>query len=81
MSHSPLGEMPHLVLSAPSWRNTVTPSFMAVPVASLTAIFMGSGLLTSSERSRETGYQRSAGEYFERFHLDMLSSGLADRVQ
>ncbi|MHB9086263.1 MAG: hypothetical protein ACYC2V_07480 [Thiobacillus sp.] len=50
-------------------------------MASLTAIFMGSGLLTSSERSRETGYQRSAGEYFERFHLDMLSSGLADRVQ
>ena len=54
---------------------------MAVPVASLAAIFLGSGLFTSSERSRETDYQKSAGESFKRFHLDFLSRGLADRVQ
>jgi hypothetical protein len=51
---------------------------MAVPVASLAAIFMGFGLITSSERSRETDYQKSAGE---RFHVDILSRGLADRVR
>ena len=54
---------------------------MAVPVASLAAIFLGSGLFTSSERSRETDYQKSAGERFKRFHLDILSRGLADRVR
>jgi hypothetical protein len=46
---------------------------MAVPVASLAAIFMGSGWFTSSERSRETDYQKSADERFERFHLEILS--------
>jgi hypothetical protein len=51
---------------------------MAVPVASLAAIFLESGLFTSSERSRETDYQKSAGERFERFHLDILSSDLSD---
>jgi len=50
-----------------------TSSFMAVPVASLAAIFMGSGWFTSSERSRETDYQKSADERFERFHLEILS--------
>jgi len=40
---------------------------MAVPVASLAAIFLESGLFTSSERSRETDYQKSAGERFEVF--------------
>lgn len=53
---------------------------MAVPVAGLAATFLGSGLFASSERSRETDYQKSAGERFERFHLDILSGGLADRV-
>jgi hypothetical protein len=51
---------------------------MAVPVASLAAIFMGSGWFTSSERSRETDYQKSADERFERFHLDILSGDLSD---
>jgi hypothetical protein len=57
---------------------------MAVPVASLAAIFIGYGLFTSSERSRETDHQKSAGERFERFerfHLDILSRALADRLQ
>ncbi|MBN8762422.1 hypothetical protein [Thiobacillus sp. 63-78] len=79
MSHSPLGENAALVFERAPWRSTVTSSFMAVPVASLGAILIGSGLFTSSERSRETDYQKSAGERFERFHLDILSRGLADR--
>lgn len=51
---------------------------MAVPVVGLAAIFLGSGLFTSSERSRETDYQKSADERFERFHLDILSRNLSD---
>ena len=51
---------------------------MAVPVASLAAIFIKSGWFTSSNRSRETDYQKSADERFERFHLDILSGDLSD---
>ena len=58
---------PHLIFETRSEESTVTPSFVAVPVANLAAIFLEYGLFTSCERSCEKAYQKRADERFDVF--------------
>lgn len=55
---------PHLIFETRSEESTVTPSFVAVPVARLACIVLGVGFFTAGERSQEKDNPKSTAESF-----------------